>query len=68
MSYKPDRIERKNRRKAILITTLIYGSALAFFVMKDDIAWNDYLPEVVQEIFGTEAEQPSVAETAEVRP
>lgn len=68
MSYKPDRIERKNRRKAIFLTTLIYGSIMAFIVLKDDISWNDYLPEVVQEILGEEQAQPSVAETSEVRP
>ena len=70
MSYKPDRIERKNRRKAIFFTTLIYGGLMAFFVVKDDIAWKDYLPEVVLEILGEEPDQAeaAVAETTEARP
>ena len=68
MSYKPDRIERKNRRKAILLTTLIYGGLIAFFLVKDDIAWQDYLPEVVLEVLGQEPAEPAVAETTEVRP
>lgn len=68
MSYRPDRVERKNRRKAILLTTLIYGGLLAFFLVKDDIAWQEYMPEVVLEVMGESTEKPAVAETAEVRP
>ncbi|MEL6972834.1 MAG: hypothetical protein AAFZ63_28770 [Bacteroidota bacterium] len=70
MSYKPDRIERKNRRKAILLTTLIYGGLMAFFFVKDDIAWTDYLPEVVLEVLGEEPAktETAVVETTEVRP
>lgn len=68
MSYRPDRIERKNRRKAIVLTTLIYGGLLAFFLVKDDIAWKEYVPEVVLEVLGEPTEEPAVAETVEVRP
>ncbi len=68
MSYRPDRIERKNRRKAIVLTTMIYGGLLAFFLLKDDIAWQDYMPDVVLEVLGEPTEEPAVAETADVRP
>lgn len=68
MSYRPDRIERKNRRKAIVLTTMIYGGLLAFFLLKDDIAWQDYMPDVVLEVLGEPVEEPAVAETADVRP
>ena len=68
MSYRPDRIERKNRRKAIVLTTMIYGGLLAFFLLKDDIAWQDYMPDVVLEVLGEPTEEPAVAETTDVRP
>ncbi|MEL6660419.1 MAG: hypothetical protein AAFP77_07205 [Bacteroidota bacterium] len=68
MSYKPDRIERKNRRKAIVLTTLIYGGLMAFFFIKDDIAWKDYMPEVVLEVLGEEPEAEAVAKAPEARP
>jgi len=42
--YKADRIERKNRRKAILITAFIYLGVTAFFMLKDDVNWKDYWP------------------------
>ena len=68
MSYQADRIERRNRRKAIVITTLLYGGLLTFFLVKDDISWNEYLPEVVLEMVGEEAPAATVATSEEVRP
>ena len=68
MSYKADRIERKNRRRAIVITTLIYGGVLAFFVLKDDISWKEYMPAAGLEVLGEEPPATAVVETAEVRP
>ena len=51
--YKVDRKERKNRAKAFVITTIIYLGAVAFFVVKDDVNWEKYIPflgdEVAQE-------------------
>lgn len=68
MSYQADRIERRNRRKAIVITTLLYGSLLTFFLVKDAISWKKYMPEVVLELIGEEAPATAVAATNEVRP
>jgi hypothetical protein len=69
MSYKPDRIERKNRKKAIVLTALIYGGIFAFFLLKDDIPWTDMLPETVAEWIGDQEQAPAVAGTTEeVRP
>ena len=68
MSYKADRIERRNRRKAIVITTLLYGGLLTFFILKDDISWSEYLPEVVQEMIGDAPPEETVAASAEIRP
>lgn len=69
MSYQADHIERRNRRKAIILTTLIYGGLMTFFLVKDDIAWKDYLPTVVVEMMGEEAPAAAVAETtADIRP
>lgn len=68
MSYQTDRIERRNRRKAIVITTLLYGGLLTFFLVKDDISWSKYLPEVVLEMVGEEAPAADVAVSQEIRP
>jgi hypothetical protein len=68
MSYQADRIERRNRRKAIVITTLLYGGLLTFFILKDDISWNNYLPEVVLEMIGEAPPEATVAASAEIRP
>lgn len=68
MSYQSDRIERRNRRKAIVITTLLYGGLLTFFLVKDDIVWSDYLPEVVMEMIGEETPDGTVATSEEIRP
>jgi hypothetical protein len=68
MSYQADRIERRNRRKAIVITTLLYGGLLTFFLVKDDISWSDYLPEVVLEMIGEDTPDATVATSTEIRP
>ena len=68
MSYQADRIERRNRRKAIVITTLLYGGLLTFFLVKDDISWKEYMPAAVLEVLGEEPPATAVVETAEVRP
>jgi hypothetical protein len=68
--YHPDRIERRNRRKAIVLTTILYGSLFAFFLLKDDVAWEDYAPDFVLEILGDQASAPAPQAVAveEVRP
>jgi hypothetical protein len=68
MSYQADRIERRNRRKAIIITTLLYGGLLTFFLIKDDVSWSEYLPEVVQQMIGEDTPDEAVAASAEIRP
>ncbi|WP_020537631.1 hypothetical protein [Lewinella cohaerens] len=68
MSYQVDRIERRNRRKAIVITTLLYGGLLTFFLVKDDISWSEYLPEVVMEMMGEDTPDEAVAASTEIRP
>ena len=57
--YQPDRIERRNHRKAIVLTTIIYTSAFAFFLLKDDVAWENYAPDFVLEILGEEPNAPA---------
>ncbi len=68
MSYQVDRIERRNRRKAIVITTLLYGGLLTFFLVKDDVSWSEYLPEVVMEMMGEDTPDETVAASNEIRP
>lgn len=68
MSYQTDRIERRNRRKAIVITTLLYGGLLTFFLLKDDVSWEKYLPEVVLEMIGDDPREATVAASTEIRP
>lgn len=68
MSYQVDRIERRNRRKAIVITTLLYGGLLTFFLVKDDVSWSEYLPEVVMEMMGEDTPGETVAASTEIRP
>lgn len=68
--YQSDRIERRNRRKAIALTTVIYGGLLAFFLVKDDIAWETYTPNFVLEFFDVMPESPTSEAVAvdEIRP
>jgi hypothetical protein len=68
--YHPDRIERRNRRKAIVLTTVIYTSLFAFFLLKDDVAWENYAPDFVVEILGGEPNAPATEAVAseEIRP
>ena len=48
MSYlRPDRIERRSRAKALIITTLLYGGAMVYFFAQDSIQLSDYIPEVL---------------------
>ncbi|MGH1435196.1 MAG: hypothetical protein ACRBG0_12120 [Lewinella sp.] len=68
MSYQVDRIERRNRRKAIVITTLLYGGLLTFFLVKDDVSWSEYLPEVVMEMMGEDTPDETVAASTEILP
>ncbi len=67
--YKADRIERKNRRKAIVITTLLYLGTFSFFIVKDEIDWKAYIPfleNIVKEDVGGDTNE--VAISADVRP
>lgn len=67
--YKADRIERKNRRKAIVITTLLYLGAFSFFIAKDEIDWKTYIPfleDIVKEEVAGDTNE--VAISADVRP
>ena len=67
--YKLDRKERKSRAKAFVITTIIYLGAVAFFVVKDDVNWQKYIPfledEAAQEV---SAEPQPQGDVAAVRP
>ena len=67
--YKADRIERKNRRKAIVITAMLYLGGFAFFIMEDDINWKDYIPSFVELATDqSEEDNPEVISATDVRP
>ncbi|PSR11502.1 MAG: hypothetical protein DA408_10305 [Bacteroidetes bacterium] len=67
--YSSDRIERRNRRKAIVITTVLYLSLFSLFLIKDEVAWREYLPVGVQALFGEAPNgSPAVANVEEARP
>ena len=67
--YKVDRIERKNRRKAIVITAMLYLGALALWVSNDSETWKEYMP-FAEYIFDQKVESDAtvVASVEEIRP
>lgn len=64
--YKVDRKERKNRAKAFVITTIIYLGAVAFFVLKDDVNWGEYIPFLDEAV--AQESTPLQEEVAAIRP
>jgi hypothetical protein len=67
--YSSDRIERRNRRKAIVITTVLYLGLFSLFLIKDEVAWREYLPAGLVELLGEAPTADSaVANTDNIRP
>lgn len=66
-TYQLRKNERRNRRKAIVLTVLIYAGLTAYFLIGDDIVWQDYLPTALQEMVADTPVE-TVANTDEIRP
>lgn len=67
--YKSDRVERKNRRKAVLITAILYLGMFGFFVSKDNETWKEYIL-FAENIFdqNLDEDMPVVVSSEEIRP
>ncbi len=65
--YKLDRKERKSRAKAFVITTIIYLGAVAFFVVKDDVNWQKYIPFLGDDV-AQQTATPQQEKVAAIRP